>query len=111
MAVTPTVFWAVIAVMAVIPWTPQRANALRSAWIPAPPPESEPAMDSTRGGPARRDPALVVIRPRLGRASLATARARPSLARAQPVRHDRVAPVEGPAHVPQQPELPRPLRY
>ena len=48
-AVTPTVFWAVIAVIAVIPWTRQAANALRSAWIPAPPPESDPAIDRTRG--------------------------------------------------------------
>ncbi len=48
-AVTPTVFWAVIAVIAVIPCTPQAANAFRSAWIPAPPPESDPAIDSTRG--------------------------------------------------------------
>ena len=48
-AVTPTVFCAVSAVIAVIPWTPQRANAFRSAWIPAPPPESEPAIDSTAG--------------------------------------------------------------
>jgi cyanate permease len=48
-AVTPTVFWAVIAVIAVIPWTPQAANALRSAWTPAPPPESEPAIERTRG--------------------------------------------------------------
>ena len=46
---TPTVFWAVIAVIAVIPWTPQRANAFRSAWIPAPPPESEPAIERTVG--------------------------------------------------------------
>ena len=48
-ASTPTVFWAVIAVIAVIPWTRQAANAFRSAWIPAPPPESEPAIDSTLG--------------------------------------------------------------
>ena len=48
-SVTPTVFWAVIAVIAVIPWTPQRANAFRSAWIPAPPPESEPAIERTVG--------------------------------------------------------------
>src|SRR3954453_7715926 len=48
-AVTPTVFCAVSAVIAVIPCTPQRANALRSAWIPAPPPESEPAMESAAG--------------------------------------------------------------
>ena len=46
---TPIVFCAVIAVIAVIPCTPQRANAFRSAWIPAPPPESEPAIESTAG--------------------------------------------------------------
>src|SRR3954469_14214926 len=46
---TSTVFCTVIAVIAVIPCTPQRAKALRSAWIPAPPPESEPAIDSTAG--------------------------------------------------------------
>ena len=38
-----------IAVIAVMPCTPQRANAFRSAWMPAPPPESEPAIESTRG--------------------------------------------------------------
>ena len=46
---TPTVFCAVSAVIAVIPCTPQRANAFRSAWMPAPPPESEPAIESTAG--------------------------------------------------------------
>ena len=49
-ALTPSVFWAVIAVIAVIPCAPQRAKAFRSAWMPAPPPESEPAMESSRGG-------------------------------------------------------------
>ncbi len=48
-ASTPTVLCAVTAVSAVIPWTPQRANAFRSAWIPAPPPESEPAIERTAG--------------------------------------------------------------
>src|SRR3954467_9687527 len=48
-AVTPTVFCAVIAVIAVMPCTPAAANALRSAWMPAPPPESEPAIARTRG--------------------------------------------------------------
>ena len=48
--VTPTVFCAVSAVIAVMPWTPQRANAFRSAWMPAPPPESEPAIERTAGG-------------------------------------------------------------
>src|SRR3954471_2772542 len=47
--VTPTVFCAVNAAIAVIPCTPQRAKAFRSAWIPAPPPESEPAIESTAG--------------------------------------------------------------
>src|SRR5439155_872653 len=41
---TPTVFWAVTAVTAVVPYTPSAAKALRSAWMPAAPPESEPAM-------------------------------------------------------------------
>ncbi len=49
-AVTPTVFCAVIAVIAVIPCTPTFANTFRSAWIPAPPPESEPAIERTAGG-------------------------------------------------------------
>jgi hypothetical protein len=39
----------VIAVIADIPCTPQAANAFKSAWMPAPPPESEPAMVSTHG--------------------------------------------------------------
>src|SRR2546429_3087617 len=49
-ASTPTVLCAVTAVIAVIPWTPARANAFRSAWMPAPPPESDPAIDSAVGG-------------------------------------------------------------
>ena len=47
---TSTVFWTVIAVIALIPCAPARANALRSAWMPAPPPESEPAIVRSRGG-------------------------------------------------------------
>ena len=43
-AVTATVFCAVIAVIADVPCTPAAANAFRSAWMPAPPPESEPAI-------------------------------------------------------------------
>src|SRR3954447_10761412 len=58
-AVTPTVFCAVIAVMALVPWTPQAAKALRSAWMPAPPPESEPAM-------VRQTGTRVMALPRLG---------------------------------------------
>jgi hypothetical protein len=46
MEVTSSVFWAVIAVIAEAPKTPKAEKVLRSAWIPAPPPESEPAMVS-----------------------------------------------------------------
>jgi hypothetical protein len=35
--------------MADAPYTPNAAKVLRSAWIPAPPPESEPAMVSALG--------------------------------------------------------------
>ena len=42
-------FCTVIAVIAVVPCTPAFANAFRSAWIPAPPPESLPAIESTTG--------------------------------------------------------------
>src|SRR5512139_753851 len=45
----PHVFWAVSAVTALIPKTPMVVKVFRSAWIPAPPPESEPAMVSARG--------------------------------------------------------------
>ena len=45
-AVTATEFWAVMAVMAQVPCRPWAAKVRRSAWIPAPPPESEPAMVS-----------------------------------------------------------------
>ena len=48
-AVTEVVFWAVSATIALIPWQPSAANAFRSAWIPAPPPESEVAMVRHRG--------------------------------------------------------------
>ena len=52
------VFCAVTAVRAVVPWTPWAANVLRSAWAPAPPPESEPAMVRAvgRGGVVRHRP-------------------------------------------------------
>ena len=43
------VFCAVTAVIAVEQYTPRAAQALRSAWIPAPAPESEPATVSTCG--------------------------------------------------------------
>lgn len=40
---------AVAAVRAVIEKTPNASHVLMSAWMPAPPPESDPAMISTRG--------------------------------------------------------------
>ena len=46
---SPCVFCSVTAVTADAPKTPRAANVLRSACMPAPPPESEPAMVSTRG--------------------------------------------------------------
>src|SRR5881628_3912791 len=41
---TPSEFWAVTAVITLIPNTRNAEKVLRSAWMPAPPPESEPAM-------------------------------------------------------------------
>jgi hypothetical protein len=41
---TPRVFWTVTAVTALMPNTPWAWKVLRSAWMPAPPDESEPAM-------------------------------------------------------------------
>lgn len=46
---TPCVFCTVTAVTALAPNTPRAAKVFRSAWMPAPPPESEPAIVSTRG--------------------------------------------------------------
>src|SRR5665213_4374073 len=46
MPLTPCVFWAVRAVTTEAPKTPSAANVFRSAWMPAPPDESEPAMVS-----------------------------------------------------------------
>src|SRR5256714_551077 len=57
-AVTPVVFCAVSATMAVMPWQPTAANAFRSAWIPVPPPESEPAIVKQRGTTALPSPVL-----------------------------------------------------
>src|SRR5439155_22182199 len=45
---TPSVFCAVSAVTAVIAKASSIVTVLMSAWMPAPPPESEPAMISTR---------------------------------------------------------------
>ena len=41
---TSRVFWAVTAVITDVPYTPIAANDFRSACIPAPPPESDPAI-------------------------------------------------------------------
>src|SRR6202035_3344570 len=49
MAATPRVFCAVSAVITEAPKTPSAAKLLRSAWMPAPPDESEPAMVSAMG--------------------------------------------------------------
>lgn len=51
---TPRVFCTVSAVIAAMPYPPFAAIDLRSAWIPAPPEGSLPAMLSTRGTPADR---------------------------------------------------------
>src|SRR5204863_435111 len=58
---TPVVFCAVSAVTAVIAKPPSIVTVLMSAWMPAPPPESEPAMINTRPfipGPSQQAPAL-----------------------------------------------------
>ena len=47
--VTATVFCAVSATRALMPWQPAAAKAFRSAWMPAPPPESDVAMVNARG--------------------------------------------------------------
>ncbi len=49
-AVTPTVFCAVSATSALVPWQPAAAKAFRSAWMPAPPPESDVAIVRQTGG-------------------------------------------------------------
>jgi len=41
---TPCVFCAVSAVITDAPYTPSAENVFKSAWMPAPPLESEPAM-------------------------------------------------------------------
>src|SRR4030095_14367536 len=71
---TPSVFCAVSAVMAVAANASSIVTVLMSAWMPAPPPESEAAMISTRpfitnrrtslGGPYRRFDILGALRRR-----------------------------------------------
>ncbi|MNH08548.1 hypothetical protein D3C79_679670 [compost metagenome] len=46
---TATEFWAVMAEMTEQPCTPRLCMLCKSAWMPAPPPESEPAMVQTMG--------------------------------------------------------------
>src|SRR6266540_2679525 len=64
-SVTPSVFCTVTDVRALIPHTPSTAKVLRSAWTPAPPPESEPAMVRARGIAERTRSAGKVV-PSLG---------------------------------------------
>jgi hypothetical protein len=71
---TPSVFCAVSAVIAVMPKQPSAAMVFRSAWMPAPPPLSDPAMDRTRayrkaaswfkGAPSRAKQVLRRVRTR-----------------------------------------------
>ena len=46
---TAVVFCAVSATSTLVPWQPAAANAFRSAWMPAPPPESDVAIVSALG--------------------------------------------------------------
>src|SRR6185437_10814488 len=49
MASTRRGFCAVSHVTALVPWTPSAAKVFKSAWMPAPPPLSEPAMVNATG--------------------------------------------------------------
>ena len=49
MPVTPRGFCAVMQVMALVPWTPSTPKVFKSAWMPAPPPLSEPATVKAMG--------------------------------------------------------------
>src|SRR6266508_4757635 len=59
-------FCTVTAVIADMPWTPWAVKVLRSAWMPAPPPESDPAMVSARAGTATSIAPYSVIGPAPG---------------------------------------------
>src|SRR3989337_3395094 len=68
MEATDRVFWAVTHVITDVPWTPTAANDFRSAWIPAPPPLSLPAIvRAVRMRPRHRVPPLKDDAPRLHR--------------------------------------------
>ena len=84
-AVTPTVFWAVMAVMALVPYTPSAANVFRSAWMPAPPPESLPAIVSD-GRMRHHGATMRSATVRLAEDQQVTETAGPSRARADSVR-------------------------
>ncbi len=55
---TPSEFCAVTAVSTLMPWVPRASIVLRSAWMPAPPPESEPATVRTFGRSVPRSPLM-----------------------------------------------------
>jgi hypothetical protein len=75
-AVTPSVFCAVNATIALVPKQPAAANAFRSAWIPAPPPESEPAI-VRHLGMAKSTPFAGITRIRFGGCVLSLANEAP----------------------------------
>src|SRR5882672_1440619 len=79
MPVTPCVFCAVSAVMTEAPYTPSAEKVFRSAWMPAPPPESEPAMVTAIAVMARSEVwrEFSACRPRLQRCETMTLRCRP----------------------------------
>jgi len=59
------VFWAVTAVIADVPKPPVASIVLRSAWMPAPPPESLPAIVNTTGFSVGAGTRVSVIRGRI----------------------------------------------
>jgi hypothetical protein len=71
---TPSVFCAVNAVMAVAAKASSIVTVLISAWMPAPPPESEPAMISTRPFIGPRRASFCRLRRRLDRVCAARRR-------------------------------------
>ena len=74
---TPSGFCAVIDVIAEVPYTLFAANVIKSACMPAPPPESLPAMVSATGvslGVTALHPVLVLVEAGLTGASKLVAR-------------------------------------
>ena len=68
---------AVTAVITDMPKAPCAAKVLRSAWMPAPPPESEPAMVSRRSGGTAPSGAASAPRGRAAPSALPRRRSRP----------------------------------